>query len=257
LAASIARHASHFGIAGWYSMRAAARGVIGIVMTNTSPLVAPTNGRTRLLGTNPISMSAPAGRQGTFTLDMATSAVTWGHVLVADRHGTPLAPGVGVDARGAPTTEPQQVLADGALLGLGGPVESGGHKGYGLAVMVDILTGVLAGAAFGSDVVPLSHRPDDASNLGQLFMAIDPRALGEDGFEDRMARLLDELRSAPSAEGAGGPVLVHGDPETEREAAQRAGGIHMSHPDHESLVRLGERLAIPFPRVEAFGAGAQ
>lgn len=249
MAASLARHASHFGIAGWYTMRAAAQGAIGIVMANTSPLVAPTRGRARMLGTNPISVAAPAAGQGRFVLDMATSAITWGHVLVAARGGTSLPEGVAIDGDGRPTTDPDRVLASGALLGLGGLESSGGHKGYGLALMIDLLTGVLAGAAFGSRVIPLSSSPVGPSNLGQLFLAIDPRALGDDGFPSRVEELLAELRASPPSSDASGPVLIHGDPEASLEATSRREGIRMTYPDHASLRALGERLAIPFPAV--------
>lgn len=255
MAASLARHASHFGIAGWYAMRAAARGSIGLVMANTSPLVAPTRGRARMLGTNPISVAAPAGEQGTFVLDMATSAITWGHVLVAARGGTSLPEGVAIDGDGRPTTDPDHVLASGSLLGLGGPESSGGHKGYGLALMIDLLTGVLAGAAFGSKVIPLSSRPVGPSDLGQLFVAIDPRALGDDGFPGRAQALLEELRASPPSGEAEGPVLIHGDPEAGREATSREEGIRMTHADHASLQALGERLAIPFPAVVPLEGG--
>jgi L-2-hydroxycarboxylate dehydrogenase (NAD+) len=255
MAASLARHASHFGIAGWYAMRAAERGAIGMVMANTSPLVAPTRGRARMLGTNPISVAAPAGNEGLFVLDMATSGITWGHVLVASRGGTSLPEGVAIDGDGRPTTDPDQVLASGSLLGLGGLEGSGGHKGYGLALMIDILTGVLAGAAFGSHVIPLSNRPVGPSDLGQLFLAIDPRALGEDGFPSRVETLIGELRASPPSAGSEGPVLVHGDPEREREAWSRRDGVPMTHADHASLQALGERVAIPFPAVTSFGDG--
>ena len=246
LAASIAHRASHFGIAGWYSMRAASRGLIGMTLTNASPLVAPTRSRERLLGTNPIAVAAPAGRFGMFVLDMATSAVTWGRVLVDDRRGSELPPGVAVDGEGNPTTSPSVVLRSGALLPLGGAEASAGYKGYGLAMMVDILTGVLAGASFGSHVIPFSTTRGP-SDLGQLFLAIDPRALGDDGFESRMEALCEELTAAPLAQDAPGPVLVPGQPEAEMEAGQRRTGIRLEDGHREALIRLGERLGVPWP----------
>ena len=251
MAGAIARRASHFGIAGWYAMRAASRGTIGMVMTNTAPLVAPTRGRDKILGTNPIALAAPADNGRMFVLDMATSAITWGHVLTSSRHGTPLPEGTAIDPDGGPTTDPDRVLHGGALLAVGGREETGGHKGYGLALMIDILTGVLSGAAFGAHVVPQSRRATEPSDLGQSFLAIDPRALGDDGFQSRLASYLDELRASATAPDAAGPVLVHGDPEAANHAAQ-VDGIRMSSPDHESLVALGERLGIPFPPAVPF-----
>lgn len=251
MAGAIARRASHFGIAGWYAMRAAERGAIGLVLTNTAPLVAPTRGRERLLGTNPIALAAPTADGRMYVLDMATSAITWGHVLTSARHELPLPEGVAVDSQGRATTDPHAVLADGALLGLGGTEATGGHKGYGLGLMVDILTGVLAGAAFGPHVVPQSSRATEPSDLGQLFLAIDPRALGDDGFGQRLAAYLDQLRSSAAAPEADGPVLVHGDPEAANEAVQ-ADGIRLSERDHGSLVTLGEQRGVPFPPAVPF-----
>jgi len=246
LAASLARRASHFGIAGWYSIRAASRGLIGMTMTNASPLVAPTRSRKRLLGTNPIAVAAPAGRFGTFVLDMATSAVTWGRVLVADRRGQEVEPGVAIDEEGWSSTVPSRVLTSGALLPLGGTEATAGYKGYGLAMLVDVLTGVLAGANFGTRVVPFSTTAGP-SNLGQLFLAIDPALAGDDGFETRMEALCEELVNAPLAPDAPGPVLIPGQPEAQLEAERRRDGIPFEPTDVEALVRLGERLRAPFP----------
>jgi LDH2 family malate/lactate/ureidoglycolate dehydrogenase len=246
MAASIAHRASHFGIAGWYAMRAASRGLVGMTLTNASPLVAPTRSRERLLGTNPIAVAAPAGRFGMFVLDMATSAVTWGRVLVADRRGMDLAPGVAIDGQGSPATNPSDVLREGALLPLGGTESTAGYKGYGLAMMVDVLTGVLAGASFGSRVIPFSTTRGP-SDLGQLFLAINPAALGDDGFEGRMEALCEELVAAPLAPDAPGPVLIPGQPEAEMEAEQRRTGIRLEVGHREALVRLGGRLGVPFP----------
>ncbi len=253
LAASIAHRASHFGIAGWYSMRAASRGFIGMTLTNASPLVAPTRSRERLLGTNPIAVAAPAGRFGMFVLDMATSAVTWGRVLVDDRRGSQLPPGVAMDGEGNPTTSPSNVLRAGALLPLGGTEATAGYKGYGLAMMVDILTGVLAGASFGSRVTPFSTTRGP-SDLGQLFLAIDPKALGDDDFETRMEALCEELVAAPLAPDASGPVLIPGQPEAEMEDEQLRSGVRLETSHHEALVRLGARLGVPLPDSTQGGA---
>lgn len=248
IAAAVIRHANHYGIAGWYAMRAAARGLIGMTMTNGTPLVAPTRGRTKLLGTNPIAFAAPAGRFGNLVLDMATSTVTWGRLLVAARRGQEVAGGVAMDSEGHMTTSPAAALADGALLPLGGGEETAGYKGYGLALMVDALTGVLAGASFGPFVLPFSL-VGGPSDLGQLFLAIDPNAVDPGGFEPRLEALLDELVRAPTAPDAPGPVLIPGQPEAEREAEQREHGIVLDRGHHDLLVKLGERLGLEFPAV--------
>ena len=152
LAATTVRNSNHFGIAGWYALRAAAAGLIGISLSNTSPLVAPTRARQPLIGTNPIALAAPAGRFGSFCLDMATSTIPRGRIEVAARRGELLPVGWAIDAEGRPATTPEAALG-GALHPLGGEEATGGHKGYGLSLAVDLLTGVLAGAAFGPNIV--------------------------------------------------------------------------------------------------------
>jgi len=246
IAAAVIRHANHYGIAGWYAIRAADRGLIGMTMTNGTPLVAPTRGRTKLLGTNPIAFAAPAGRYGHLVLDMATSSVTWGRLLVDARRGRDLADGVGMDVDGRVTTSPAAVLADGALIPLGGSEATAGYKGYGLALMVDALTGVLAAASSGPFVEPFSL-VGGPSNLGQMFLAIDPDALDPGGYEQRLETLLDALVEAPTAPDAPGPVLYPGQPEAEREIEQREHGIVLDAGHHELLVRLGERIGLPLP----------
>jgi LDH2 family malate/lactate/ureidoglycolate dehydrogenase len=255
MAAALVRHASHFGIAGWYAMRAAAAGMIGVVMTNTSPLVAPTRGRGQVLGTNPIAVAAPSAEHGMFVLDMATSAITWGRVLVAQRRGQALPAHVAMDTGGDPSADPAAVLDGGALLPLGGLEESAGYKGYGLALMVDILTGVLAGANTGTRVVPFSTALGP-SDLGQLFIAINPVAVDADDFDRRVDLLLEDVLSAPAAPGGNPGVVIPGQPEADRERLQRRIGIVLDELDHASLAELGGRLSVPFPETRPFRCDA-
>ena len=251
-AISVLHHANHFGIAGWYAMRVAQRGLIGLSLTNSSPMVAPTRARTRLLGTNPIAFAAPAGRYGTLVLDMATSTVSRGRIEVAARRGEALPTGWAIGPDGSPATTPDVALK-GALQPLGGTEESGGYKGYGLALLVEVLTGIRGGAAFGLDIVGLfskEGRPD----LGQFFMAIDPGALGEpSAFEARLERLLDQLTRAPLIPGAPGPVLYPGQPEAERAEKQARDGIAIDGEHHACLVELAQRYRVAFPTARAIG----
>jgi L-2-hydroxycarboxylate dehydrogenase (NAD+) len=248
MAASVVRGTNHFGIAGWYALRAAAAGSIGIALSNTSPLVAPTRGRLPLIGTNPIAIAAPAGRFGAFCLDMATSTIPRGRIEVAARRGEVLPVGWAIDADGRPARTPEAALA-GALHPLGGEEGSGGHKGYGLSLAVDLLTGVLAGSAFGPNIVGL-FSTEAPSNLGQTFIAIDPSAVDPTGtFEDRLEGYLDQLVASPTAPDAPGRVLVPGEPEAEaaRRAADRGVVIDAVHA--ERLRELGERLDVPFSSI--------
>ena len=251
-AISVVHHAYHFGIAGWYAMRVAQKGLIGLSLTNSSPMVAPTRARIRLLGTNPIAFAAPAGRYGTLVLDMATSTVSRGRIEVAARRGEALPVGWAIGPDGSPATTPEIALR-GALQPLGGTEETSGYKGYGLALLVEVLTGILGDAAFGPDIVGLfskEGRPD----LGQFFMAIDPGALGEpSAFEARLERLLDQLTRAPLIPGAPGPVLYPGQPEAEHAAKQARDGIAIDAEHHACLVELAQRYRVAFPTARAIG----
>lgn len=252
VAISVLRNTNHYGIAGWYAMRAARQGLIGISMTNTSPVVAPTRGRTALVGTNPIAFAAPAGRFGMMVLDMATSTVPRGRIEVAARRGEALRPDWAIGPDGSPALTPQSALA-GALLPLGGNEESGGYKGYGLGLMIEVLTGVLAAATSSPDVVGL-FSTEGPSDLGQFFMAIDPGAIDErSAFEARLERLLDRVTRAPLVPGAPGPVLYPGQPEAEREKKQAREGIVIDREHHAALVDLGQRYGIAFPAARPLG----
>jgi LDH2 family malate/lactate/ureidoglycolate dehydrogenase len=228
-------HTNHYGIAGYYAMMALEHDLIGISLTNSSPLVAATGGRAAVLGTNPIAFAAPSGGPLPFVLDMATSTVPRGRIEVAARKEIPLGPGWAVDVEGRPTLDAQAAL-EGALLPLGGAAESAGYKGYGLAAMVDILTGVLSGSLYGPLVAYLwsLERP---SNLGQFFMALRPEALcGLDDFQRRLQDLQRLLKEAPLAVDAG-EILLAGEKEQRATERNRREGV----PIHPKVVaRLGE-----------------
>ena len=243
---SVVRNTNHFGIAGWYAMRAASQGMIGIALTNSSPLVAPTRGRAPMIGTNPIAVAAPAGRHGQLVLDMATSTVPRGRIEVAARRGEAIPQGWAIARDGTPTTRPDEAL-EGALQPLGGQEETGGYKGYGLGLVVDLLTGVLAGAHFGPNVVRL-FSTEGSSDLGQLFGAIDIDAVDDrEAFERRLEGYIDQLAATPTAQGAAGTVLYPGQPEAERAARSRRDGILVDRAHFDSLAHLAARFGLPEP----------
>jgi LDH2 family malate/lactate/ureidoglycolate dehydrogenase len=222
--------------------------MIGVSLTNAGAMVAPTRSRVRMLGTNPIAVAAPAGRYGMVVLDMATSTVPRGKIEIAARRGWRIPEGWAIDAAGSPTQTPQDAL-EGALLPLGGVEETGGYKGYGLALIVEMLTGVLASATCGHHIMGLFSTAGN-SDLGHFFMAIDPDAIEEVGsFESRLETVIAELASAPTAADATGPVLFPGQLEAERAAYQAEHGIALEQAVFESLQALAERYSIPFPTV--------
>ena len=242
---SIVHGANHFGIAGWYALRAARAGMIGVSLCNTSPLVAPTRARRPLIGTNPIAIAAPAGRFGAFCLDMATSTIPRGRIEVAARRGELLPVGWAIDAEGRPATTPEAALS-GALHPLGGEEATGGHKGYGLALAIDLLSGVLGDAAFGPNILGL-FSTEGASNLGQAFIVLDPAAIGtREAFETRLEGYLEQLVAAETVPSAPGRVLIHGEPEAEAERRADERGVVIDATHARNLTELGARHGVPF-----------
>ncbi|MEX1335497.1 MAG: Ldh family oxidoreductase [Candidatus Limnocylindrales bacterium] len=250
---AVVRASNHFGIAGWYALRAADAGLIGVSMTNTSPLVAATRGVDPVLGTNPLAVAAPAGRRVHFCLDMATSTITRGKVEVASRRHEQLQPGWAIDAAGRPTTDPAAAF-EGALLPLGGVEETGGHKGYGLTLVVDLLSGVLGGSTAAPLIIPLFSTRDGAADLGQVFIAIDPDAIDEPGaFERRLEAELDLLVAARTAPDAPDRILIPGEPEAKAESRSDARGVVIDVEHHANLVEVGDRVGVPFPATTSIG----
>jgi LDH2 family malate/lactate/ureidoglycolate dehydrogenase len=243
------RNSNHYGIAGYYSMMALDHDLIGVSMTNAAPLVVPTFGRISILGTNPISLAAPAMNEKAFVLDMATSTVPRGKVEVYNRAGKPIPHGWAVDETGRSSTDPARVLnalakrLGGGLLPLGGEGEDlGGHKGYGLALMVDVLCGVLSGAATGLQVYADDKRPD----VGHFFLAFDPGAFRPiDEFKRDMDRLARELKDSPKAQGQE-RIYVHGEKSFARMETFRK-GIPLDPKVVQGLKKIGTDIGVPWP----------
>lgn len=248
VAVALVHNSTHYGIAGWYAMRAASRGFIGISLTNSSPLVAPTRARVAMIGTNPVAVAVPAGKHGMLVLDMATSTVPRGRLEVAARRGETLPFGWAIGPDGSPTTSPEAGLA-GALLPLGGEEDTAGYKGYGLALIVDVLTGVLAGARFGPNILGLFSTAGK-SDLGHLLMALDPAAVADPAeFVARLEQYLDQLAASALMPDAPGPVIYPGLPEAERAARHAREGIPIDPAHYDSLVELGRHWGLAAPEV--------
>ncbi|MBX6341320.1 MAG: Ldh family oxidoreductase [Thermomicrobiaceae bacterium] len=238
------RHSNHFGIAGYYAMMALREGLCGVAMTNATPLVVPTYAREPYLSTAPIAVAIPAGKERPIVLDMATSTVAWGKIEIARREEKPIPAGWALDADGRVTTDPFAAVA---LTPLGGTRELGSHKGYGLALFVEVLCGQLAGAAWGRYVAGSRTVPPRPSNIGHAFMAwrIDAFRPVEEFLAD-MDQMLAELRGADPAEGAP-RVYVPGDPEDLAEADRRVNGIPLHPKVLAELRALGEEVGVPAP----------
>jgi LDH2 family malate/lactate/ureidoglycolate dehydrogenase len=237
-------NSNHFGAAANYSMMALPHDMIGLSLTNSGPAIVPTHGRQAMLGTNPISFAAPAGREHPFVLDMATSTVALGKLSVALRWGKPIPSGWALDHEGQPLTDPALAYQARRLTPLGATPELGGHKGYGLAVMVDVLAGVLAGATY-ADVRrrdPDPARPD----IGHFVGAIDvARFRGLDAFRADMDDLLRTLKDSPKAEGQD-RIYVAGEPEWDCEQRRRADGIPLAPGLVGQLRDVSVEAGVPF-----------
>ncbi len=226
------RNSNHFGTAMYFTLRAARAGFIGFLSTNASPSMAPWGGRTKALGNNPWSWAAPAGRHAPLVLDIANTAVARGKVYLARQRGEAIPLGWAMDADGRPTTDPQA-----AIDGLIAPMAR--HKGYAIAAVMDVLSGVLTGSAFGAGVAG-PYQAESRSGAGHLALAIDIarlQPLAE--FESRMERFIAEMKAVPLAAGAEA-VFYPGEIEARTEAGNRRDGLILPEETRADLHRLAQ-----------------
>ena len=245
------RNGTHFGIAGYYPLMAAKAGMMGLTVTNARPAIAPTFGTEPMLGTNPIAFAAPTDMPYPFCLDMATPITQRGKVEVLDRAEKPVPEGWVINDRGEPETDAGAILQNlgkftAALLPLGGSGElMGGHKGYGLATMVEILSASLQAGVFQKDL--LGFAPDGSRRpymLGHFFMAIDIKHFipVEDSrrITGLILRNLQQSRKAPGAE----RIYVAGEKECEIEQERLRVGIPVNANLHKELQTVRDELGI-------------
>lgn len=238
------RNSNHYGIAGYYAMMALSENMIGVSFTNSGPLVAPTHGSKALLGTNPIAVAVPAGRQRPYVLDMATSIVPIGRVTVYKENDKPIPAGWGIDSEGRVTENPSAVLNGGALMPLGGTELMRGYKGYGLALMVDIFSGVMSGSGFGDLVYGAAK--SDMSRVGHFFAAIRIDAFRDlDSFTRDMDLLIETLKNSPKAAGEE-RIYIHGEKEFEKVERALREGVQLSDVTVKTLIAAGEQAGVPF-----------
>jgi LDH2 family malate/lactate/ureidoglycolate dehydrogenase len=240
------RNSHHYGAAGAYAAMASDRGLIGMSMTAVArPNVVPMFGADAMFGTNPIAFAAPARRNPPFLLDMATSTAAFGKLTIASRVGKPIPEGWAVDPDGKALTDAHEGLAHRRLTPLGTSRPMGGHKGYGLAMMVEVLCTTLGGAQYG--VLREKRDPDAARHdVGHFFLAIDPASFREDGaFEDDLDEMIDALRATRPVDPAE-PVQVAGDPEVRARAWRTEHGIPLSAALAGELRQIAEHAGAPY-----------
>ena len=232
---------SHCGAMGLYTRTAARSKLIGIAMTHSSSVVAPHGGKAKFFGTNPLSIAFPRAQGEPICLDMATAQVAWNKVLNARIENVPLEPGLTIDAKGEPTTDPHKAEA---LIPLGG--ETYGYKGYGLAFMIELLCGMLNGMTYGPHVTKMYEELDKPRKLGHLLIAIDPkRFAGAATMESTAEMMINELRGE-------GDILFPGEPELLEEQRRRADGVPIEPAALADMNAWSEKLGLqPLTHAEA------
>lgn len=232
-------HSSHCGAVGLYARQAAGAGLVGIALTHASSIVVPHGGQRGYFGTNPIAIAFPRRDTAPLCLDMATSQVAWNKVVNARVEGKPLAAGLTVDADGQPTTDAQQARA---LVPLGG--SEYGYKGYGLAMMIDLLCGAMNGMTFGPHLTRMYEELDRPQDLGHFMLAIDPRRFAGGATLDATVRAMTD-----DVVHAGDAVQVPGDPELRAERERRSAGIPVEPQALGDMRDWSQRLRVNFPEV--------
>jgi ureidoglycolate dehydrogenase (NAD+) len=231
-------NSGHYGAAGYYAWLATRHDMIGLSFTNVDPGVAAPGSRGSVLGTNPLAYAVPAGKEHPVMLDIATSVVAASKIYALRQLGKPLPEGWIVDGDGLPTTDPSQYPLAGALLPMAG------HKGYGIGFLVEVLTGVLGGGAFGGDVRSWVFGPVLPVNQSHSFIAIhvdafEPVAV----FKQRMDALIRQIKDAPKAKGAD-RIWLPGEKEWEYRTESLAKGMTLPADVRASLQGLAEDMGM-------------
>jgi LDH2 family malate/lactate/ureidoglycolate dehydrogenase len=240
LGAVTVRNSTHNGMNAYYTLMAIRAGMIGMTFSQ-GPVVAPPHGaKTPALSTNPLSIGAPAGRHEHVLMDMATTIVAAGKIRLAAKKGQPIPPTWALDSEGKPTTDPEAALS-------GFLQWAGGYKGYALAVMIEILGGVLSGGLFGRQAPRMRHFGRDRLVQSFLVVALDiSRFMPLDEFRARVDALVDDFTSTEPAPGVE-RVMVPGQPEREVRAERLARGVPLSAAVCAELEQLAREFGLPSP----------
>ena len=236
---STVRSGNHAGILACYTELAAEEGLIGMAFTNAQPAIPPSGGRQAFFGTNPLALAAGTGNNR-ISIDMATSTVARGNIILAAKRGETIPEGWAIDAEGHDTTDPNLAL-------LGAVLPMAGAKGYALALGVDVLSGVLSGAKFGNQVGSIYDKGVEPPGTGMFFMALDPAFfVGKKTFDERMTQLARNLAQSPKASGVE-QIYLPGQRAREIEADRRVHGVVINAQLMDELNGLSETLGVPLP----------
>jgi LDH2 family malate/lactate/ureidoglycolate dehydrogenase len=233
------RNSNHHGALACYTRMAAAAGCVGMLATNASAAMPPWGGRSKLVGNNPWSVAAPAGGHPPFVLDLANTAVARGKIFDARQKGLPIPEGWALDADGRPTTDPVAALS-GVLLPMAG------HKGYGISLAMEVLSGVLSGSGVLDDVSG-PYQAEKRSACGHFVLALDISRFAAPGeFAARMEGWIGRLKAAPLAEGSA-EVLYPGEGEARAEARHRRDGLALADATRAALEAEAAALGVALP----------
>ena len=234
---TLVRNTNHIGILAFYTPMAAEEGMVGIVMSNSAPSMSPWGGAEPFLGTNPISIAIPGGEEGAVVLDMSSSVVARGKIRRAQRMKERIPLGWALDDTGTPTTDPVAALK-GSLLPIGGP------KGYGLALMIDVLAGLLSGSQYGPEVKTF-HQPLGPTGIGVFTMAIDiERFMPLHQFKDLMTSYAKSIKKTKKAKEVS-QIYLPGEIELEKEKKSITEGIELDSTVVKSLNELLQKAKSP------------
>lgn len=230
-------HSNHFGMASYYVRMAAEADMIGFAGTNAPPNIAPWGSSRAYCGTNPLAISAPT-KGDPIILDMAPSVVAMGKVILAAKLGKSIPEGWAITKDGKPTTDPKEGV-------LGSVLPIGGAKGYGLALFMDILCGILSGAQFGPHINNMFHDFEHPQDVGHVFCAVDISKFTEvSTFKARMAQMIGEIKKLPSNEGIS-ELFVPGEIEQRNKKRQKESGVELHETVYSELTGLGEKYGVP------------
>ena len=233
------RNSNHFGTAAYWTRRIAAEGCVGILTTNASPAMAPWGGREKTVGANPWSIATPGGSHGPAVLDIANTNVARGKIYAALQRGEEIPYGWAIDEEGAPTNDPAAAIK-GILLPMGG------HKGYAISFMMDVLSGVLTGSNYATGVVG-PHVSDERSGCGHLIVAIDvDQVIGTDEFNTRIDDLIALTKGVALAKGAR-EIFYPGEIENRAEARGFTTGVALPAKTVDELRELAASCGLTFP----------
>jgi LDH2 family malate/lactate/ureidoglycolate dehydrogenase len=235
------KNSNHFGASAFYAMQAVEHGMIGFAATNAGPTMAPTGGREGRLGNNAFAIAVPAGRSPPLVLDMATGAVAWGKIFVAQQEKKKIPTTWALDKDGVPTDDPNAAAHQGLIQPFGG------YKGYGLSLLIDILTGVLSGGGFSTHVRTLYKEIETPAQIAHTCAALRVEAfMPLNEFRQRMDESIQLMRSCPTAPGVE-RIFVPGEIEFETERRRRVEGIPINAELQKELTTLGAELGVTPP----------